>query len=186
RNPGLDTGHLNCRRNRRDPEEHHRRACAENAQGTPVRYRPPVSRRAEERATKVEFRPTDHCHADGGTKPNRSGRARSMLLRRSIILALGSMPLLARLGFSQTAVKARRVGLLSSGAPSPTRVRSLLGLRLGFPSAAMLSAALSFSIGGQVEDTPVRRPGFLIALKTNSGLISQTATPAAQAFRKPR
>jgi hypothetical protein len=40
-----------------------------------------------------------------------------MILRRSAILMLGSVPLLARGAFSQTAVKARRVGLLSSGAP---------------------------------------------------------------------
>ena len=39
------------------------------------------------------------------------------LSRRSIILALGSMPLLTRGVSSGTTVKARRVGLLSSGAP---------------------------------------------------------------------
>src|SRR5262249_27795901 len=42
---------------------------------------------------------------------------RLMILRRSVILALGSMLLLTRGVFSQTAVKVRRVGLLSSGAP---------------------------------------------------------------------
>ena len=76
-----------------------------------------------------------------------------MILRRSVILALGSMPLLTRGVFSQTAVRARRVGLLSAGAPFAAQARSLSGLQLGFPSAATLSEDLCFSSGGQLKHT---------------------------------
>jgi hypothetical protein len=69
-----------------------------------------------------------------------------MILRRSVILAFASIPLLVHGAFSQTAVKARRVGLLSSSAP-------LLGLLLGFPSAAMLSDALWLTSGEQLKHT---------------------------------
>ena len=54
-----------------------------------------------------------------------------MILRRSVILALGSMSLLPGGVFSQTAVKARRVGLLSSGAET-------LGLTI--PAAMLMRA----------------------------------------------
>ena len=57
---------------------------------------------------------------------------REMILRRSVILALGSMPLLARGVFSQTAVKARRVGLLSSSAPLTDTNPVVVGLTAGF------------------------------------------------------
>jgi hypothetical protein len=55
-----------------------------------------------------------------------------MILRRSIILALGSMPLLARAVVSQTAVKTHRVGLLSSGAPYTDTSEIVVGLTAGF------------------------------------------------------
>src|SRR5262249_49876879 len=60
-------------------------------------------------------------------------KVRPMILRRSVILALGSMPLLTGPAFSQTAVKTHRVGR------SPTVAKLLSGLPLGFPSAATLS-----------------------------------------------
>ena len=55
-----------------------------------------------------------------------------MISRRSVILALGWMPLLARGVFSQTAVKARRVGLLSTGAPLTDTSEVLIGLTARF------------------------------------------------------
>jgi putative ABC transport system substrate-binding protein len=55
-----------------------------------------------------------------------------MILRRSVIVALGSMPLLPRGVFSQKAVKARRVGLLSSGAPFIDTSPVVTGLTAGF------------------------------------------------------
>ena len=51
-----------------------------------------------------------------------------MILRRSLILALGSMPLLINSALSQTAVKAHRVGLLSSGAPLTDNSELVAGL----------------------------------------------------------
>src|SRR5262249_42975079 len=56
----------------------------------------------------------------------------TMILRRSVILAFASIPLLARGAFSQTAVKARRVGLLSSGAPLTDNSDVVVGLTAGF------------------------------------------------------
>jgi hypothetical protein len=55
-----------------------------------------------------------------------------MILRRSVILALGLTPLLTRKVFSQTAVKARHVGLLSSGAPFTDASDIVVGLKTGF------------------------------------------------------
>jgi hypothetical protein len=55
-----------------------------------------------------------------------------MILRRSVILALGSMPLLARGVFSQGTVKPRRVGLLSSAAPLTDTSDLVIGLSAGF------------------------------------------------------
>ena len=55
-----------------------------------------------------------------------------MISRRSVILALGSMPLLARGGFSQAAIKVRRVGLLSSAAPLTDSNPVVIGLTAGF------------------------------------------------------
>jgi hypothetical protein len=55
-----------------------------------------------------------------------------MILRRSVILALGLTPLLTRKVFSQAAVKARHVGLLSSGAPFTDASDIVVGLKAGF------------------------------------------------------
>jgi len=55
-----------------------------------------------------------------------------MILRRSVVLALGLMPLLARGAFSQTAAKVRRVGLLSSAAPLTDTNPVVVGLTAGF------------------------------------------------------
>src|SRR5262249_21622404 len=56
----------------------------------------------------------------------------TMILRRSVVLALASIPLLAREAFSQTAVKARRVGLLSSAAPLTDNSDVVVRLTAGF------------------------------------------------------
>src|SRR5262249_27674820 len=50
----------------------------------------------------------------------------AMISRRSIILAIASMPLLARAVYSQTAVKARYVGLLVPGTEAATSSRGSL------------------------------------------------------------
>src|SRR5215470_14454356 len=60
------------------------------------------------------------------------GESSLMISRRSVILALGSMPLLANGVFCQTAVKARRVGLLSSAAPFADTSEIVTGLTAGF------------------------------------------------------
>src|SRR5689334_1646903 len=64
--------------------------------------------------------------------PPRRNRGAPMILRRSLLLALGSMPLLIGSASSQTALKARRVGLLSSGAPLTDNNEVVVGLTAGF------------------------------------------------------
>ena len=59
-----------------------------------------------------------------------------MILRRSVVFALASITLLAREAFSQTAVKARRVGLLSSAAPLTDNSDVVVGLTAGFDAGA--------------------------------------------------
>jgi len=61
-----------------------------------------------------------------------------MILRRSIILALGLMPLLTREVIFQTAIKARHVGLLSSGAPFTDTSDIVVGLKAGFSKERLL------------------------------------------------
>jgi hypothetical protein len=78
-----------------------------------------------------------------------------MLLRRSIILALGSMPLLAHPSFSQPAVKVRRVGLLSSGAPFTDTSELVIGLTAGFSKRGYAVGSSILSIGGRLKHTPI-------------------------------
>ena len=74
-----------------------------------------------------------------------------MILRRSVILALASIPLQARGVFSQTAVKARRVGLLSSAAPLTDNSDVVVGLRAGFSKRGYVVGSSLFLSGGQLK-----------------------------------
>jgi putative tryptophan/tyrosine transport system substrate-binding protein len=103
-----------------------------------------------------------------------------MLLRRSIILALGSMPLLARLAFSQTAVQARRVGLLSSGAPFTDTSEIVVGLTSGFSKRGYVVGSSLLFDRRAAEAHPDRLPGLVDDLKTHSELIITNAYAAAR------
>ncbi len=76
-----------------------------------------------------------------------------MILRRSVILALGSMPLLTRNALSQTAVKVRHVGLLSSGAPFADTSEIVVGLKTGFSKRGYVVGGVSAASGGQRKRT---------------------------------
>src|SRR5262249_61264666 len=87
------------------------------------------------------------------------GESSLMISRRSVILALGSMPLLADGVFCQTAVKARRVGLLSSAAPFADASEIVTGLTAGFSKRGyVVGSSLLFERRGG-EGHPGRRPG---------------------------
>src|SRR5215467_11132697 len=106
-----------------------------------------------------------------------------MILRRSVILALGSMLLLTRGVFSQTAVKVRRVGLLSSGAPFTDTSEIVIGLTAGFSKRG-------YTVGGTLlfdrraaEAHSDRLPRLVDELKTQSELIITNAYAAARVVK---
>jgi len=106
-----------------------------------------------------------------------------MILRRSIILALVSMPLLARAGVSQTAVKVHRVGLLSSGAPVADTSEIVVGLTAGFSKRGYtVGSSLLFERRG-AEAHPDRLPGLVDDLKTKVELIISNSYAAARVVK---
>jgi ABC-type uncharacterized transport system substrate-binding protein len=106
-----------------------------------------------------------------------------MISRRSVILALGSIPLLANGVFSQTAVKVRRVGLLSSGAPFADTSEIVTGLTTGFSKRGyIVGSSLLFERRG-AEAHPDRLPGLVDDLKTKAELIMTNAYAAARVLK---
>jgi len=106
-----------------------------------------------------------------------------MILRRPIILALVWMPLLARAGVSQTAVKVHRVGLLSSGAPVADTSEIVVGLTAGFSKRGYtVGSSLLFERRG-AEAHPDRLPGLVDDLKTKVELIISNSYAAARVVK---
>ena len=98
------------------------------------------------------------------------------MLRRSVILALGSMPFLARSAFSQTAVKARRLGLISAGAPFTDTSEVVVGLTAGFSKRGyVLGRSLVFERRA-AEAHADRLPRIVDDLKSETELIITNAT----------
>jgi hypothetical protein len=90
---------------------------------------------------------------------------RQVILRRSVILALGSMPLLPLGIFSQTAVKLRRVGLLSSGAPFTDTSEVVVGLTAGFSKRGYVVGSSLLFERRAAEAHPDRLPRLVDNLK---------------------
>ena len=106
-----------------------------------------------------------------------------MIVRRSVILALGSMPLLPLGVFSQTAVKPRRVGLLSSGAPFTDTGEVVVGLTAGFSKRGyVLGSSLLFERRA-AEAPPDRLPRLVDNLKGKAELIITNGYPAARVVK---
>ena len=106
-----------------------------------------------------------------------------MILRRSVILALGSMPLLTREMFSQTAVKARRVGLLSSGAPFTDTSEVVIGLTAGFSKRGYVVGSSLLFERRAAEAHPDRLPQLVDDLKTKTELIMTNAYAVARVVK---
>ena len=106
-----------------------------------------------------------------------------MISRRSVILALGSMPLLARVVFSQTAVKARHVGLLSSGAPFTDTSPVVTGLTAGFSKRGYVVGTSLLFERRAAEAHPDRLPQLVDDLKTKAELIITNAYAAARVVK---
>ena len=94
-----------------------------------------------------------------------------MVLRRYVILALGAMPLFSREVFSQAAVKARRVGLLSSGAPLTDTSDVVIGLSAGFSKRGYVIGSSLLFQRRAAEGFPDRLPGLVDDLKSEAELI---------------
>jgi ABC-type uncharacterized transport system substrate-binding protein len=106
-----------------------------------------------------------------------------MILRRSIILALGLMPLLNREVFSQTPVKARRVGLLNSGAPFTDTSDLLVGLSAGLSKRGYVIGSSLLFERRAAEGHPDRLPALVDDLKSEAELIITTSYAAAHVVK---
>ena len=106
-----------------------------------------------------------------------------MILRRSVILALGSMPLLARRAFSQTAVKVRRVGLLSSSAPLTDANPVVVGLTAGFSKRGYVVGSSLIFERRAAEAQPDRLPQLVDDLKSKAELIITQSYAAARVVK---
>src|SRR6516164_5953249 len=106
-----------------------------------------------------------------------------MISRRSVILALGSMPLLTRRAFSQTAVKARRLGLLSSGAPFTDRSEIVIGLTAGLSKRGYVVGSSLLFERRAAEAHPDRLPGLVDDLKSAAELIITLSYAAARVVK---
>jgi len=106
-----------------------------------------------------------------------------MISRRSVILALESMPLLADGVFCQTAVKAHRVGLLSSGAPFADASEIVTGLTAGFSKRGYVVGSSLLFERRAAEAHPDRLPGLVDDLKTKAELIMTNAYAAARVLK---
>jgi len=90
------------------------------------------------------------------------------LSRRSVILALGSTPLLTRGVFSQSAVKVRRAGLLSSGAPLTDNSEVVVGLTAGFSKRGYVVGRSLLFERRAAEAQPERLPGHYFGKLTHA------------------
>jgi hypothetical protein len=93
------------------------------------------------------------------------------------------MPLLAHLAFSQTAVKARRVGLLSSGAPFTDTSEIVIGLKAGFSKRGYVVGSSLLFERRAAEAHPERLPRLVDDLKAEAELIITNAYAAARVVK---
>src|SRR6476646_8088219 len=106
-----------------------------------------------------------------------------MISRRGFILALGPLALLARGAFSQTAVKARRVGLLSSGAPFTDTSPLLIGLTAGFSKRGYVVGSSLLFERRAAEAHSDRLPQLVDGLKGEADLIITNSSTAARVVK---
>jgi putative tryptophan/tyrosine transport system substrate-binding protein len=108
---------------------------------------------------------------------------REMISRRSVVLALGSTPLLAGGTFPQTAVKARRVGLLSSGAAFTDTNPVVVGLTAGFSKRGYVVGSSLVFERRAAEAQPDRLPQLVDDLKSKAELIITQSFAAARVVK---
>ena len=105
------------------------------------------------------------------------------MLRRSVILALGSMPFLARVVLSQATAKSRRVGLLSSGALFTDTSEIVVGLTAGFSKRGYVVGRSLVFERRAAEAHPDRLPQLVDELKNQTELIITNAYAVARVVK---
>src|SRR5215469_11538819 len=110
-------------------------------------------------------------------------KVRQMMLRRSVILALGSMPFLARSAFSQTAIKTRRLGLISAGAPFTDTSEVVVGLTAGFSKRGYVVGRSLVYERRAAEAHPERLPRLVDELKSAAEVIITQSSIAARVVK---
>ena len=106
-----------------------------------------------------------------------------IILRRFAILVLGLLPLLAHSAFSQTEVKAHRVGLLSAGGPFTDTSEVVVGLTAGFSKRGyVIGRSLRFERRA-AEAHVDRLPRLVDDLKSEAELIITNAYAAARVVK---
>jgi len=107
----------------------------------------------------------------------------TMILRRSVVLALASIPLLARGALSQTPVKARRVGLLSSAAPLTDNSDVVVGLNAGFSKRGYVVGRSLVYERRAAEAHPEQLPQLVDELKSAAEVIITQSSIAARVIK---
>jgi putative ABC transport system substrate-binding protein len=108
-----------------------------------------------------------------------------MILRRFAILALGLLPplLLAHSAFSQTQVKAHRLGLLSAGGPFTDTSEVVVGLTAGFSRRGYVVGSSLLFERRAADAHPDRLPQLVDDLKSQTELIITNAYAAARVIK---
>jgi ABC-type uncharacterized transport system substrate-binding protein len=106
-----------------------------------------------------------------------------MISRRSVVLALGSMQLLARSATSQVAATPHRVGLLTAGAPLADASEIVTGLKAGFSKRGYVVGSSLFFERRAAEAHPDRLPGLVDDLKNKVELIITNSNAAARVVK---
>jgi putative ABC transport system substrate-binding protein len=107
-----------------------------------------------------------------------------MISRRSVILALGSMPMLTPAVFSQSAVRPRRVGLLSSSAPLTDANDVVVGLNAGFSKRGYEVGRSLLYERRAAEAHLERLPQLVDELKQSAELIITQSNAAARVVKE--
>jgi putative tryptophan/tyrosine transport system substrate-binding protein len=106
-----------------------------------------------------------------------------MISRRSIILALATIPLLARDAISQAAVKARRVGLLTLGAPFTDASDLVIGLKAGFSKRGYVVGSSVLFERRAAEGFRDRLPQLVDELKSQAELVVTNSNAVARVVK---
>jgi putative tryptophan/tyrosine transport system substrate-binding protein len=106
-----------------------------------------------------------------------------MILRRIAILALGLLPLLPHSAFSQTQVKAHRLGLLSAGGPFTDASEVVVGLTAGFSKRGYVVGRSLLFERRAADAHPDRLPQLVDDLKSQTELMITNAYAAARVMK---